>query len=46
MVAKTFNPSLDSLAFNPSTREVETGKNMAGQREEYKAGEDRTRNSV
>ena len=28
--------------FNPSTREVETGSDMAGQREKYKAGGDRS----
>ena len=27
--------------FNPSTREVETERDMAGQREEYKAGGER-----
>ena len=28
--------------FNPSAREVETGGDMAGQREEYKVGRDRS----
>ena len=28
--------------FNPSSREVETGRDMAGQREECKAGGDRS----
>ena len=28
--------------FNPSTREVETGSDMAGRREEYKVGGDRS----
>ena len=38
-----FNPSnWKSHAFNLSTREVETGKDMAGQREEYKAEGDRS----
>ena len=39
VVAHTFNPStLESRAFNSNTREVETGKDMAGQREEYQVG--------
>ena len=43
VVAHTFNPSIwESPAFNPSTKEVETGRDMAGQREEYKAGGDRS----
>ena len=29
-------------AFSPSTREVEMGRDMAGQREEYKAGGDKS----
>ena len=28
--------------FNPSTREVEMGSDLAGQREKYKAGGDRS----
>ena len=32
--------------FNPRTREVETGKDMAGLREEYKAEEERTQCSL
>ena len=31
-----------SHTFNPSTREVETGVIMGGQREEYKVGGDRS----
>ena len=39
----TFNPSTwESHALNPSTRKVETGRDMAGRREEYKTGEDRS----
>ena len=45
-MAHTFNLStLDSHAFNASTRKVEMGKGMAEWGEEYKAGEDR-RNSA
>ena len=43
VVAHTFNLSIrKSQAFNPNIREVETGRNMAGQREEYKVGGDRS----
>ena len=43
MLAHTFNPStLESHAINPSTKEVETERCMAGKREEYKAGEEKT----
>ena len=39
VLTRTFNPSTwESRAFNPSTVEVGIGKNMNGQREEYKAG--------
>ena len=39
MVTHTFNPSnWEPHAFNPSTRKVETGRDLAGWREEYKAG--------
>ena len=35
MAAHTFNPNTwESQAFNSSTEEVETGRDMAGQREE------------
>ena len=32
--------------FNSSTRELETRKDMAGQRKEYKEGEDRSADAV
>ena len=39
MVAHIFNPSTwGSYAFNPNSRELETRRDMVGQREEYKAG--------
>ena len=38
MVAHTLDPSTrESQAFNASSREIETGRDMARQREEYKA---------
>ena len=48
VVAHTFNPSTwESHAFNPSTTEEESRKDMAGWRDEYKAGGDRSsRHSV
>ena len=37
-----FDPSTwEAHAFNPNTREVEIGSNVAGWREKYKAGGDR-----
>lgn len=47
MVAYTFSPSIwAAQTFNPSTREVEPGREMAGQREEYEAGGDRSSDEV
>ena len=41
VMADTFNPSIwGSHTFNPNTRELETGRDMAVRREEYKAGRD------
>ena len=43
MLAHTFSPSTwESFAFNPSTTEVETERDMAGWREEYKVGGDKS----
>ena len=43
MVAHTFNPSTwESHAFNPSTRKVETGRDIAGWKEDYKVAGDRS----
>ena len=37
MVVYTFNPSTwESHAFNPSARKVKAGRDVAGQREEYR----------
>ena len=42
-MAHTFNPNTwKSQAFDPSIREMETGRDMAGWREEYKVGGDRS----
>ena len=47
-MARTFNLSTwESPAFNPNTREVETERDMAGQREEFKAdGKQELKDSV
>ena len=37
----THTSTLESHAFNPSTRDVEMGSDMAEQREEYKVGRER-----
>lgn len=42
-MAHTFNPTTwESHAFNPSTGKVETGRDSAEQREEYKVGRGQT----
>ena len=42
-MAHTFNPSTwESHAFNLNTKEVETGRDMAGWRDKYKVGGDRS----
>ena len=48
MVVSRFNPSTwESQGFNANIREVETGRDMTGQKEEYKARVDKSsRHSV
>ena len=43
LVTRTFNPNIwESHTFNPNSKEVEPGRDMARWREEYKVGRERS----